>query len=139
MASDTAGALKAFIESQGLSLAVYHDQAPDDQTLPYVVILDDLAFVPDKLEDGAVSTGVETVQIDLWQQWRDPTTNNKVESKLLPRQLVRALQGSHLLTSGTGQPPTTVYALLVRNMIRMPELDENKVHHAITAEVFQTI
>jgi hypothetical protein len=142
MAASTGGAIKAFLENQGLGIAVYRDQAPQKQPGSYVVVQESLAFIPD-MEDGAVSTGVETVQIDLYQRYKSSPTdappNHVVETGELPRALIRALHGSRLMTSGTGQPATTVYSVLVRNRIRMLELDNNLVHDAITADVFQTV
>ena len=47
MAATIAGALKAHIESLGLGLAAYRDEAPEGATLPYCVITEAVATDPD--------------------------------------------------------------------------------------------
>lgn len=134
-AATTAGALKAFIESLGLSIAAYRDTAPDGTAKPYVSILESISAVPDALEDGHLTTGVENAQVDVWQQYRDPASHAVTESYTLPASIAAGLHGSNLYVDAN-RPGTIggkrVYGVLVRNLIRMPaEEEENVVHHVI--------
>lgn len=133
MASTTAGALKALIESLGLSLSAYRDEAPAGTTRPYVTISEELTLVADPSEDGAAATVVETAQVDLWQDWHDTTSGGRAESYTLAPALRRGLDGARLVAVGTSIP----YTALVRHTARMVEAPENLVHHAMTVEVFR--
>jgi len=142
MAASTSGALKAYIEAAGLSLAGYRDEAPDGASLPYTTILEAIALVPDPADNaynGEAHAGRETVQVSLWQQWRNPSTKAITESYSLPGALVRALNGAVLATSGSGAPPTHVWGLRVVSMVRIPEHDNNRIQHAITLEVLRDL
>lgn len=146
MAASTAGALKAFIESLGLSLTAYRDSAPDATAPPYVTIIEDIAMTPlgmpdggsgsaDYIAAGSTAQGVrEMAQVDLWQSWRGPD-GKLAEQYPLARNLFRRLHGSRLMTTGSGVPPQTVYAVRVVNMLRSREQDTNLVHHALTLEI----
>lgn len=131
MAATTAGALKAFIEGLGLSLSAYRDEAPAGTTRPYVTILEEFPLVADPSEDGVAATVVETAQVDLWQDWHDPTTGGRAESYTLAPALRRGLDGARIGVIGTA----LAYTALVRHVMRMVEPAENLVHHALTVEV----
>ncbi len=133
MSATTAGALKALIEGLGLSLSAYRDEAPAGTAPPYVTITEELTLVADPIEDGAANTVVETVQVDLWQLWHNPTTGLVAESYTLAPALRKGMDGVRLNLIGTSLP----YVALVRHSMRMLEVDENIVHHAITVEVFR--
>src|SRR5207253_7625653 len=109
MAASTAGALKALIESLGLSVSVYRDRAPEKTAPPYVTVSEAVAIVTDKLEDGAVSTGKETVSIDVWMTWKNKTTGAITEPYTLPGAILRGIQGKSL-----GSTPTRGYTVLVK-------------------------
>lgn len=143
MPATTAGVIKGVIESAGLGVSVYRDAAPSkpgpDGTpvlavpLPYVSVRERLVRLPDR--DGVFDADVphtvtETVQIDVWQTWRDVATGRVVESYTLPDAIER------LLTRGpVGGAPFRVYAIRCVDSVRLLEADENVVHHAITAVV----
>lgn len=135
MAISTAGAMKAQIEGLGLSLTVYRDRAPESTPLPYAVVNEAIAIVPDLLEDGAVSTGKETVSIDVFQQWKNPTTGAVTENRGLTDAIVRGIQGQPLQAA-----PTRAYAVMVKSSRRLPpEEEENLTHSNITAIVWRTL
>lgn len=135
MAVSTAGALKAQIESLGLSITVYRDRAPEKTALPYAVVTESIATVPDALEDGAVSTGKETVSIDVFQQWKNPTTGVLSENRGLPDAIVRGIQGQSLKSA-----PTRAYSVIVKTSRRLPpEEEENLTHSNITAVVWRVL
>jgi hypothetical protein len=146
VAASTSGALKQFLDGQSLGISVYRDQAPDGTPKPYLTVSEAVAIVPDKLEDGAPSTVKEHVTVDVWMDWKNigSTVLNGVnpggilESYALPGAIAKALQGSRLLPSGTGAPPTTVYAAIVRSIgPRLVERDENLVHIPIWVELWR--
>ena len=132
----TAGAVKVLIEGAGLGLAAYRDRVPEDVNLPYVSIMEGLALIPDKLEtsDGGYRTCREIVQIDLWQQWRDPSSRAITENYTLAPALTRLLEGSNLPSS-----PQVVYGVLLTNRIRQLELDNNIVHDTLTVQVWRQL
>jgi len=125
------------IESLGLGLAAYGDRPNKGTPRPYVTIEEEIALVPDPLEDGGPSTARETVQVDLWQDWRDLTTGatsgNLKENYTLAPALKRGIHGQRFQLIGS----SVVYMVLVRHSARFVEEQENAVHHAITVEVFR--
>lgn len=138
MASTTAGALKTLIESLGLGLAAYRDEAPSlasgaAQPRPYVTIIEELTLVADPSEGGKAGTVVETVQVDLWQDWKVLGTNAVAESYTLAPALRRGIDGARIANVGTSVP----YIALVRHTLRQLEAEENLVHTALTVEVFR--
>lgn len=130
MATTAANAIKAQIESLGLSITAYRDRAPTNQaTLPYVTIHESISQVPDALEDGTLSTGVELVQVDVWQQVT-------AESVTLVGQIVAGLHGKPLQSIGSKR----VYTSIVRNVLRMPiQLEENIVHSVIDLDLWREL
>lgn len=154
MAASTSGALKQFLEGPlamggaNLGVSVYRDQAPDRTAKPYLTVSEAFAVVPDLLEDGMATTVREHVTIDVWMDWKNlgATAVNGVnpggilESYTLPTAVAKALQGSKLLTSGSGAPPTTVYGVLVHSIgPRIVERDENIVHVPLWVEVWRVL
>lgn len=131
IAQTTADALKILIENLGLNLTVYRDQAPPRTARPYVEVTEVIALAPDPLEDAAPSTALETVQVDLWQNWKVKATTAEVEDPALAPALIRGIHGQRLPSIGT----SIVYMVRVAHSIRLFEPDENIVHHAITVEI----
>lgn len=135
IAVSSSGALKAKIESLGLSITVYRDRAPETTPLPYAVISEGIATVPDPLEDNVASTGKETVSIDIFQQWKDPVTGALTENRGLPDAIVRGIHGQ-----GLPAAPTRAYAVLVKTTRRLaPEEPENLTHSNITGVIWRTL
>lgn len=140
MAASTSGALKALIEGAGLGIAAYRDEAPDATALPYVTIFERIALVPNGIDgrydrDSGPHTGNETVQVSLWEQWRDPTTRALSESYTLSDALVRLLDGAALPVA-----PRHVWGVKFLSSRRLPpELDANLVQTAMTIEVVRDI
>lgn len=143
LAAGTYGALKAYVEAQGLSIAVYKDVAPaeaKDTTTgllkkPYCTALEDIAITPDSVEDGGPAQGGETyvtelAQLDLWMNWREKATDKSLEDRSLPRALHRKLDGCMLDLS-----PSRVYSVKVQNRTRLVERDNNIVHVAYTLQI----
>lgn len=141
MAASTAGALKALIESGGLGISAYRDEAPDGAPLPYVTILERIALVPNVDgrfdRDSGPHSANETVQVSLWEQWRDLSLPHKplTESYTLSDALTRLLDGASLPVA-----PTLVWGVLFRSSRRLPpELDTNLVQTAITCDVVRDV
>lgn len=137
MSATTAGALKTLIEAAGLSLAAYRDEAPDASTLPYVTIAEAISVVPtDSFNAFDDSQGhvTEQAQVDLWQQWHNPSTGVLSESYTLPDALTKALSGA-----GLSAARTSVQGVRVLSVRRLTESDSDLVHHAITVEVKRTL
>ena len=148
MALTTSSAIKAYLEGPGamgganLGIPAYQDQAPENAVKPYITIDEAVTIVPDSLEDGGATTVKEHVTVHLWMAWKDLTVapNRRLEDPTLVGKILKALQGSRLLTSGSGAPPTTVYAVLVHSTgPRLLEREENIVHHPIWCEVWRTV
>lgn len=98
-----------------------------------MTIGEEISLAADPSEDGAAATVVETAQVDLWQNWHDPTTGAVAENYALAPALRRGIDGSRLAVIGTAIP----YTALVRHTLRMLEVEENVVHHALTVEVWR--
>jgi hypothetical protein len=136
VSATTAGALKSKIESLGLSISAYRDQAPEGTALPYVEISEAIAVVPDALEDGAASTGKETVSINVWQKYKTtPGGNVLAESPTLPGAIVRGIHGQTLATA-----PTRAYAVIVHHLgPRLIEEEPNITQTVIQATIWRVL
>lgn len=135
MAASTSGALKAFIEAQGLNISVYRDRAPVNQALPYITVSEAVAIIPDQLEDGAASTVREEATVDVWMAWKDKTAGTIAESYTLPGAVAKALQGQPLPAA-----PTRAYAVIVHRVgPRLVDEEENVVHVPIQVEVWRAL
>lgn len=136
MAATIGNAIKAHIEST-LSLSTYRDAAPVGEPMPYATVTDGIVYTPDSREDGgkANNTGTETVQVDIWEPWRD-VDGETAESPTLAGDVLRTLHGSRLETA-----PMRVYGVTVVSRRRLLEPDSTGpthrglVHTAITATV----
>lgn len=131
MAASTAGALKAYIETLGLGIAVFRDRVGQDATLPYSRIQEAITMTPrqsgdfgDTNRDALVT---EEAQVDLWQQHRNPTTNAVTEDYTLQDTLAHKLHGARLTAA-----PKRVYGVRVLGVNRGVDSDANTVHHQIT-------
>lgn len=143
MAASTGGALKALVEGLGLGLSAYRDMPPgntdgSDLPRPYVTIIEGIHVLPDPMEDGTPTTAVETAQVDLWQDWRDinpasVTYGQLLESYTLAPALIKGLHLKRMASIGT--PAQLVYIVRVTGSVRLLEMEENTVHHALTVEV----
>lgn len=133
-AASTSGAIKQFLEAQGLGISVYRDRAPQGAAPPYVTVSEAVAITPDVLEDGAASTVREEVTVDVWMPWRT-STGGIAESYTLPGAVAKALQGQALPAA-----PTRAYAVIVHRVgPRLPDEEENVVHVPIQADVWRAL
>lgn len=138
MASSSAGALKAFIESLGLGVSAYRRRVPDGTARPYVRISEGIALTPAAADnahwDESESLVVEQVQVDLFQSELNDD-GSRAESYTLPGALARALHGAQLAASGGGAPPTRVFGVrLVQGPLDLPD-EENVLRHVLTVEI----
>lgn len=137
MAASTAGAIKALLESAGLGIPFYRDAAPPGQALPYGTITEAISITSDaafsSLDDPAHHV-TEEVQVDVWQQWRSPTTRALTESYTLPDAVTLALEGG-LLTA----LPTYGGHVTLAGRQRLIEADNNIIHDSITVEIRRTL
>ena len=147
MAASTTGALKAFIEAQGLGISVYRDQAPSGTARPYITVTEAIAITPDLLEDASAGSAVEEVSIDIWMDWKNVTSGvvngvapgGLLESYTLVSAVMQSLIGARLSTA-----PTTVYGVVIKRAgPRIVEMDENSaggiVHHVLQVEIFRNL
>lgn len=144
MAATTAGAVKAYVESLGLSIAAYRDGAPtnDDGTVaapyPHLVIQEGIGYSPDRSGDfgdqAAVRTVTELVQCDLYQLARTLTAatpgSANAENYTLHGALVKRLHGARLGAIGLQH----VDGCRVVGGRRWPIAD-NVVRHTIDLEI----
>jgi hypothetical protein len=142
LAAGTYGALKAYVEAQGLSLAVYKDAAPPDTKdpatgllrVPFCTVIEGISVTPTSRQDGGAAQGgttyvTELAQMDLWMNWRD-SADKSLENRTLAAALYRKLDGCLLDLS-----PTRVYKCYVQNWIRLVERDNRIVHVAYTLAI----
>lgn len=138
MAATTAGAIKAYLETQGLGISVKRDAADSDDPWPRVTVDEEVALVPD-LDgdfggDNTKKSAVETATVHVWQRWKDSTTKATLESYTLVPAIRRALHGAYLPAH-----PTQAYMCRVVSSIRLLERDNNIVHHALTLEISRVL
>lgn len=150
MAATTAGAFKAFLESLGLGLPVYRDGLPvirwEDRggqrvavhaSPPAIVVQDGISLTDDASgdygDDDAAVTGVELVQVDLFQLAREqvsPTTTRNTEDPELVRTLRRALRGLGIARYA----PVPVYGTKVADGQRWA-ISDNVARHTFNVTV----
>jgi hypothetical protein len=138
MAATVAGALKAWLETQGLSTPVFRRHAPQRDPndpsgqspypLPYITITEGITAVIETHEDGGVANGgatavSEELQVDLWMYENDPAASDsgRTENYSLTYALARALDGAPLGTFGT--PAVRIYGCVLKDGPR--ELGDN--------------
>jgi hypothetical protein len=147
-AVSSAGALKQYIESLGLSISAYRDWAPDGATFPYITITEGINLVFDPMEtqetEANYRTAVEMVQIDLWTPWRN-AGGSLVENKALALSVARKLHDARLPAS-----PQVVYGVSVVGIVRLLDIDievkqadgttfQGIVQYTITANLWRQI
>lgn len=136
-AASTGGAIKQYLEGQGLGVPVFRDRAAKDQAYPYITVAEELALTVVQRADA----GDELVQVDLWQYLRHPAgvappavAGRNAENSTL----VRALQGA-LRRASLAAAPTLTYRATLEGSVRLTEPDNNLVHHALTVRVHREL
>lgn len=131
MSATTAGAVKAWLETQSLGVAIYRDEAPEGKAPPYIVILEAISIVPEPSVNPANDDAVqELIQVDVIQLRRDPS-RQITEDYTLPQAVAAAVHGRPLMTT-----PTKCYRILLSGMVRLPPDHETQLlQHSITALV----
>lgn len=118
MAATVSAAVKARLESLGLSLAVYRGGAPDNAAFPHAVVHEGIGDIPLTVASGDYgdpATEVmtqEEVQLDLYQRSRrlssvQGRTQNAEDYTLMDR-IVGGLRGANLGAIGTATGPAVV-------------------------------
>lgn len=137
MSLTTANALKAWLESQGLGVAVYRDRLTEDKALPYITVSESISITGEPAfnsfddPEGHVR---EVAQVDLWQRWLDPMSNTLGESPTLADAVMLALDGKRATTA-----PTWVGGMTVDGAVRLLNVEGNYVHTAITVSIRRTL
>lgn len=137
MAATTGNAVKALIEAAGLGVTVYRDEAVPAAAMPYVTVFEAISVNPEaafNAYDDPEGHVTEQVQVDVWQQRRNPTTNAITESYTLPDAVCRALAGKRL----TALPTYGGHMQLV-GRTRLLEDEGQTIHDALTVEVRRTL
>src|SRR5712691_7195362 len=125
MAATLYGAIKAYLEAQGLGISVFRDLPPPAKSRPYVVVTSDIAMRPIPLEDGTVYDVAEEIQIDLYETGRGQNEQPS-ESPTLADSITAKLVGT---TLAYGTPQKQVYALLQRARRRLVDSVLRTVRH----------
>lgn len=137
MAANTANAIKALLEGLGLGVSVYRDRAPNNIAPPYITVVEAISVVSDPAfnsYDDPEHHIIEQAQVDVWQPWHDAAGTGVVETYTLADAVAKALDGTQPTS-----PPTRVSGMRLVGMVRLLELDQNIVHHAITVELRRTL
>lgn len=137
MAASTAGALKAFLEAQGLGISVYRDRAPEGPTFPYATVHEAISVSPEpafNADDDPQGHVTEQAQVSIWQRSRNPDTLAKTESYTLPDAICLALTGAVLTAL-----PTYGGHVRVQGRTRLLEDEGTTIHDAVTVEVRRTL
>jgi hypothetical protein len=140
-------AVKAYLESTTgtwkpsamAGCPVFRDQPTAGQTYPYITVIEGIGFAPSQVIAGI---GIEIVQVDVWQTWQPKSADDNSgpydglhkENPLLGPNLVSTLHRSRFDTA-----PQRVYLATVNGAVRLPDLDANLIHNAITLWVRRAI
>lgn len=139
MSASTGGAVKAYLEGRNLGVPWFRDRPRKDTPYPFGTVTEELSLTVVQRADAAA----ELVQVDLWQLARHPagTIRNGVdvsgrlaEDSALVRRLQGALRRAALMTA-----PTLTYRATLEGSVRLPEPDNNLVHHALTVRVHREL
>lgn len=139
MSASTGGAVKAYLEGQQLGVPVFRDRAPKDQVYPFITVTEEVSLTVVRRADA----GDELVQVDLWQTWKHPAgavvggvnvAGRLAEDSTLVRRLQGALRGAALMAA-----PTLTYQANLEGSVRLPEPDNNLVHHSLTVRVHREL
>lgn len=118
---------------------------------PYITVLDSQPSVPgpsgSRLEDGGPSTLIETVMLDVWQDFKSRASAGGItENMSIVPTLLQKLEGGRPVDSN-GHPLTLgsvpngrgiIYRCRVRSDHKLTDPTvENIVHNAITLEVWR--
>ena len=132
MAATTAGALKAWLEAAGLSIAVYRDSAPTGTARPYLTVDEHISLTTDASGDNGDDASVrEQATVHVWQ-------TPGAESPTLVDAVIQRLEGGHLPAGRTRVYGTSV-DFSVRLVERDPTGKPTVIHHAITVTVRRTL
>lgn len=132
MAASLSGSVKQLIESAGLGLAVYRDDAGASVTATtWATVSEAVSITTASLGDnGAADAVIELLQVDLYQPWRAENPGDPAEDYTLADLLYRVLHGALL-----PDPPMLVRSCKVDTYPRFTERDSNLVHHAFTLRI----
>lgn len=137
MSATISGALKAHIETLGLSLVAYRDKAPEGHAAKWVTIQEGISTTTTRHGDmgNGDTTATELVQVDLFQQHYG-SDGSLVEIPGLASDLVAGIEGASLTTA-----PDRVWFCTVDGWLRLIEDEhgENLVHHPITVRVIRDL
>lgn len=139
MAVTLTGAIKAALAGPFPSLPVWRDRAEEDAaTFPRVTVLEQVSTVllnhGDQGAPNAALAVDEEVQLDLWQLYRDPTTNAVVEDYTLAERIAKALTGTPMAVTGRH-----VYRCRAATWVRFLDPEPNLVHTVIRLNVSHSI
>lgn len=124
MSASVGGAVKAWLETAGLGIAVYRRSAPEDASYPYVTVNERVAVTPEAHGDNGADAAVdETIQVNIWQRVED-------ESHTLFNAVYQRLHGSRLPAG-----PTHVYGVTVDFGSAVPDPDDTVLHDQLTCSV----
>jgi hypothetical protein len=143
VSASTAGAVKARIESLGLSLAAYRDGAPIQpdgsvkaSSYPFAVVHEGVALEWERHGDtgdpNAHDAVSELVQVDVYQLARRLVAggSQNVENYALPEQIVNGLRSATSLTVRGNR----VYGVLALSARRWP-ITDNVVRHTVDVTI----
>lgn len=104
--------------------------------MPYVTVEEMISLSKsfsgngDHGDPDAAVVAEEQVQVNVWQQWKNPTSGALEESYTLTRNIISRLDGATLTTA-----PTHVSGMRLAHAVRLVEEDNNVVHDAVTMRI----
>jgi hypothetical protein len=130
MAATLAGALKAYIEAQGLGIVGDRDETAQGRTYPCFIVREGISRTPDPGANAYSGDQRfnELVEIELLDHKKRSANQQTVENYTLPDALARKLHGGHL-----DMAPTKVYGMTLVNSVRIPE--PQRIRQVYTVQV----
>lgn len=149
MALTTAAALKQWIETMGfVGWNIVNRVPPKPLKRPYMTITDQTPLVTDRWEDGGPGTCVESVLIDLWQDWKTQgNTGAMLQDESVPVRLIKQMHGGRpvdalgkpILATGVGGTGIVYRVRVVSDHQFNDQSFENLVHNSILVNVWRQL
>lgn len=128
MANTFAGALQTYLTDKGFNLPVSQDIS-DGSEIPYITVMENVVSVPYLDGDNRLNKVAETMQINLWQEWRD-SSGAVIENRFLADTLLNLLHCARIETD-----VKKIFAIIVESQLRVIEEENNLIQNVFTIVV----
>lgn len=142
----TSGAVIALLATLGTGLTFYRDRpkeaAAGQLPRPYGIVTERQGMGAGRLEDGGPGTAIESVHIDIWQDWKSADGKTLAEDASIVAKIERGVHGgsppggSRVLGSVPGGAGV-IYRTKLTSSHRLEDANENTIHNALVIAVWR--